>query len=513
MRAPLLLVFGFALAVAPAATIVSCSSGSSSTSTADGGGSDATPFDGAPDAAPDDASFTDASDAADAGDAGHDSSSGDSGSPYPLRASVNGRYLATQQGAPFLLTGDAPQALIANVSLADAKTYFADRAALGFNAGWVNLLCDTYTAGNADGTTFDGLVPFVTPDGGAVTADQYDITQPNETYFARVDAMVEIAAQYGIVVFLDPIETGGWLATLRNDGLAAATTYGTYVGNRYSKYDNIVWQSGNDFQSWMTASDDALVAAVATAIKKADPRHLQTVELSYNNSSSTDDPTWVPIVGLDAAYTYYPTYAQVLHSYNRTTQQPVPVFLVESTYDNENLVIGHTATTQDLRREEYWTLLSGGTGLLYGNHYTWTFTAGWQQNLDTPGAHQIAYLRSFFTTRKWQDLVPDQNHKVVTAGYGTFDGNQDPFDTSDYVTTAKTADGALAVSYLPTGGTVTVDMSQLTGTITARWYDPSAGTYAAITGSPFPNQGTQMFASPDNNEDGDPDWVLVLEGQ
>jgi hypothetical protein len=510
-RAPILVVFGCAPALGCASALVACSSGNSSTAAQVDGGGDATAFDGGPDGTADGAAGD--ANVADAADAGHDASSGDAGSPYPLRVSVNGRFLVTQQGAPFLLTGDAPQALVANVSLADAKSYFADRAALGFNAGWVNLLCDTYTAGNADGTTFDGLVPFVTLDGGAVTADQYDITQPNEAYFARVDAMVEIAAQYGIVVFLDPIETGGWLATLRNDGVAAATTYGTYLGNRYSKYDNLVWQSGNDFQSWMTASDDALVAAVAAAIKKADPRHLQTIELSYNNSSSTDDPTWVPIVGLDAAYTYYPTYAQVLHSYDRMTQQPMPVFLVESTYDNENLVIGHNATTQDLRMEEYWTMLSGGTGLLYGNHYTWTFATGWQQNLDTPGAHQIAYLRSFFTTRQWQNLVPDQNHKVVTAGYGTFDGNPDPFDTSDYVTTAKTPDGKLAVSYLPKGATVTVDLSQLTGTIDARWYDPSAGTYAPITGSPFPNQGTRMFATPGNDKDGDPDWVLVLEAQ
>jgi hypothetical protein len=496
--------------VLPPAALGACSTSDSSNSGPDGG--DDTSFDGGSEG-PRDSSLVDGAEAGREGSAVDSAADADAGAIYPLRASANGRYLVTQQGAPFLLTGDAPQALVANVSLADAKTYFADRASLGFNAAWVNLLCDTYTAGNADGTTYDGLVPFVTSDGGARTADQYDITQPNDAYFKRVDAMIALAAEYGLVVFLDPIETGGWLATLRNDGLAAATAYGTYLGNRYAKYDNLVWQSGNDFQSWQTASDDALVAAVATAIKAADPRHLQTIELSYNTSSSTDDPTWVPIVGLDAAYTYYPTYAQVLHSYDRATQQPVPVFLVESTYDNENLVIGHTATTQDLRMEEYWTMLSGGTGLLYGNHYTWTFAAGWQQNLDTAGARQIAFFRSFFTTRRWQDLVPDQSHKVVTSGYGAFDGNPDPFDTSDYVTTAMTADGKLSVSYLPAGGKLTVDMAQLAGTVDARWYDPSNGAYKAIPGSPFPNQGTQDFASPGNDQDGDPDWALVLEAQ
>jgi hypothetical protein len=56
-------------------------------------------------------------------------------------------------------------------------------------------------------------------------------------------------------------------------------------------------------------------------------------------------------------------------------------------------------------------------------------------------------------------------------------------------------------------------MAQLAGTVDARWYDPSNGAYKAIPGSPFPNQGTQDFASPGNDQDGDPDWALVLEAQ
>jgi hypothetical protein len=107
--------------------------------------------------------------------------------------------------------------------------------------------------------------------------------------------------------------------------------------------------------------------------------------------------------------------------------------------------------------------------------------------------------------------VPDQTHAVVTTGYGTFDSNPDPFDTSDYVTTARTGDGKLAVAYVPTGGTLGVDLAQLAGSVTARWYDPSNGTYSAIQGSPFANQGSHSFTTPGKNHDGDPDWVLVLE--
>ena len=52
------------------------------------------------------------------------------------------------------------------------------------------------------------------------------------------------------------------------------------------------------------------------------PNHLHTIELNYQASSSMDDPNWAPIVGLNLAYTYYATYAEVLHAYNQSPQHP-----------------------------------------------------------------------------------------------------------------------------------------------------------------------------------------------
>jgi hypothetical protein len=49
------------------------------------------------------------------------------------------------------------------------------------------------------------------------------------------------------------------------------------------------------------------------------------------------------------------------------------------------------------------------------------------------------------------------------------------------------------------------------GPVTARWYDPSCGTFFEISGSPFHNSGQSYFVPPGNNADGDGDWVLVLE--
>ena len=213
------------------------------------------------------------------------------GVAFPLKPSKNRRYLVDQHNSPFLVVGDSPQALIGNLSVQDAASFIADRKAAGFNALWVNLLCASYTGCRDDGTTFDGIAPFTTAG---------DLSTPNPAYFARADAIIRLAAKAGIAVFLDPIETGGWLTVLRSNGPAKAQAYGRFLGERYKSFANIVWFNGNDFQSWRDPSDDAVALAVAQGIRTADPVHIQTVELDASTSGSFDDPLWRPIVSLDA---------------------------------------------------------------------------------------------------------------------------------------------------------------------------------------------------------------------
>jgi hypothetical protein len=430
---------------------------------------------------------------------------------FPLKASANGRYLVDQNGVPFLIMGDAPQTIIGNVSVADATVFLNDRKARGFNTVWINLVCRTVAyACTTDGSTFDGIPPFTTAD---------DLSTPNETYFARADAILNVAKSLNMLVILDAIDTGGWMTTLESNSLATVRTYGQYVGNRYKNFDNVIWMSGNDFNSWHIDSDDSKVRAVALGIKDVDTRHLHTIELDYLNysSSSLDDSTWAPIIGLEAAYTYYPTYYEVLKDYNRPSF--LPVFMVEGYYEGEDLFGADPDVPLRQRRQEYWAALSGATGQLFGNHYSWTFLPGWQSNLNTPGANQFSYLISLLQTRPWFSLIPDQAHKYLTSGYGTY-ATLTPATTpsginsitgNDYATAAATSDGSLVIAYLPTLRTVAVDLSQLSGPSVARWFDPTLGTYVSIPGGPFPNSGSTAFTPPGTHADGSGDWVLVLE--
>lgn len=430
---------------------------------------------------------------------------------YPLKLSANKRYLVNRDNKPFLIAADSPQGLISSLTTAQANGYFADRAAHGFNAlGWIDVL----NAGpdfpfNPNAATVDGIRPFTGYVKGGTDHEHYDLSKPNEAYFQRLDTIVKLAAEHGLLVFIDPIETKGWLPTLRNNGLAAAFHYGQFLGRRYGKFANVAWLSGNDYITWKNPSDDALVRAVARGIKSVDPSQLQSVELNYQNSSSLDDQTWAPLISLNGTYAYSPTYMQMLHSYD---QKPImPTYLLEAHYDLEN--VGEPpdyGTPLVLRREEYWAMLCGGAGVFYGNHYTWSFDPGWQAYIDTLGVKQLTIWKNFFTSLPWQRLVPDQSHKIVVAGLGNYGTWTTRVSRSTYATAAATPDGRLVVAYLPTSRTLTVNMARLSGPVTGRWFDPTDGASSRIAGGAFPNNGMRKFSPPGKNHGGDGDWVLVL---
>ena len=431
---------------------------------------------------------------------------------FPLKVSANHRYLVDQSGAPFLIVGDTPQGLMGRLTEKEAEYYFADREAHGFNTlGWIDVMC----AGNdykdkIDATTPDGIKPFTGYVAGGTDYQHYDLRKQNEDYFVRLDHVVQLAANHHLAVFIDPIETIGWLPTLRNNGKDAAYAYGQYLGKRYAGFNNVAWLNGNDFDNWTIPEDDDLVQAVSKGIRAEAPHQLQTVELHVRTSSSFDDPRWIPLSDLNSTYTYSATYIQILHSYN---QKPVaPDYLVEAHYDLED--IGGPkdfGSPLVLRKQNYWTMLSGGVGQFYGNRYSWSFKEGWKEKIDTPGVDQLGIWKKFFLSLRWQDLVPDQDHSTVTAGLGTFGDVDTNVSQSDYCTAARTRDGAAVVAYVPTTRAITVNMAKLRGPARGRWFDPSDGSYHEIAGGPLANSGSKQFTPPGENRDGDRDWVLLLE--
>jgi hypothetical protein len=167
----------------------------------------------------------------------------------------------------------------------------------------------------------------------------------------------------------------------------------------------------------------------------------------------------------------------------------------------------------------YQVVLSGGTGFMFGMFPMWQFWApgypawyldgggypgGWKTALDSPGTKSATLAGQFLRQLPWYSFKPDTSHVVMTSGYGTY-------GSDSYALIASTYDGRIAVAYFTAHLTVTIDMSTMSGTTQARWFDPSSGSYTTVKGGPFLNKGSQNFTPPGNNAQGLPDWLLLLQ--
>jgi hypothetical protein len=445
---------------------------------------------------------------------------------YPIQKGPGGRYLVDQEGVPFMVIADSAWGLVGDLSPTDAATYFANRAALGFNSILMAIAVSDYAGDKVGGyQTFDGLPPFV---GGTSTVPG-PITKPYEPYWQRVDAMIKLAAKYHLTVVAFPMETGGWLKIMQAAGAEKCRQYGEFIGNRYKNFPNIIWAFGNDYDktSWSVNSTDAVVMAVADGIVSQDSQHLVTIELGGSNpalrfgqSCSTDDRRWWHLLGVNWGYTYLPTYATANLAWRDSSIPVIPYVLGESGYENEQWS-GVEGSPKTCRRENWCSIMGGGlAGVIYGNGSIWYFSSGvWQSNLNSTGAIQAGYVRAFFEGLEWKQLKPDYAHKFCVAGYGNEFENLASLSTQNaagqsyiavdaYAPAMLTDDGTLGVVYVQNQTTLVMDLSKMSGEIVAEWYDPTNNSYSPI--GKYPHVGTVPFTSPAANHAGDQDFVLLL---
>ena len=423
------------------------------------------------------------------------------GPPFVTSVSPNGRYFLDQYGRPLLLKGDSPWALMTRLSPRQARTWFADRQRQGFNAAIVSLVGATANgAASDDGATVDGLLPFV----------EGDILRWQEPYWERVTAYLRLAADHGITVLLYPID--GWTIgrSFVPRSVDQCRRYGGKIAQRFADLPNIVWMSGGDYWYAYAAKDpargtdlDRCIDAMMRGIREAGDGRPFSVQLKAEKSISTDILYWAGRVDWNFVYTYYPTYKAVLDA--RRRQPAIPAVFGEANYEGENNQHETPPTTDEtLRRQVLWSLTSGAAGEFFGSH-DWSFHPGWERRLSTRGLTQVTRLRKLFSTLRWWELVPDTANELVTAGRGTELTTDEPKDVleNDYVTAARTPDGRLAVVYLPTGRTISVNRSAMAAGTRAAWIDPTSGRRRPVPMTP-------TFTTPGRNAAGGNDWLLLL---
>jgi hypothetical protein len=421
---------------------------------------------------------------------------------YPLKLSSDRRYLVDQDNQPFLFVGDSPWSLIVETTPAEAEQYLEDRKRKGFRVLLVNLLEHKFSTRPPN--LRDDTPPFVTPG---------DLGTPNDAYFRQAEETVRQAGRHGLAVLLCPAYLGygggddGFFQEMLRNGPKKVREYGRYIGRRFRSHLNVLWIVGGDFtppsdQRWT-------VDELAAGLLEEDPIHLMTVHYGPNTTAAAcyGDRPWLQ---LNSVYDYREDlYVPCLEEELRSPRWPY--FLLETAYEGE-----HKASAARIRRQAYWPLLCGAFGLLYGNSPVWHFGSrgvydrggDWRSALNSRGGQEMAYLVALFADRPWWRLRPDAEHRLVTAGYGTF-------GELDYVTAARTDDRALALVYVPSTGRegreLGLDLKGFKGPVDARWFNPTDGRYQPVPGSPFGNTEPARLTTPGDNGTGDNDWVLVLD--
>lgn len=430
---------------------------------------------------------------------------GDGPPAYPLRVSADHRHLVDQNDHPQFMAADTAWNLFSRLSDDEVAQYLDARQQQGFTTILTSAV--DISAGGIDGVNRDGQTPFTDGFG-----------HPNPAYFDHVDAVLEQAADRGLSIVMVP----AWLSAATEQPSYTtenAFSYGTWLGERYAETANLIWMVGGDWGSVAGAEGmcpkEAETRALAEGIRSADQRHLMTYHPGAGLASSMcyNDAEW-----LDINSNYWDFDDQNVSSayrfmYRDHPNSPTrPTIMIETGYEGPFPTdpVPDALTARTSRMQSYFMVLSGAFGFTYGANQTYAMDNGnpnaartWQETLTIPGGFHQGYVARLFSDLPWWKLEPDRS--MVIGGAET-EGEQ------DYVTSARAADGTLAVAYVPDPRVVTVDMSRFAGPVDAQWFDPTNNTFVDA-GTSVKNTGSHEFDPPATNSAGDGDFVLVLRAR
>lgn len=454
---------------------------------------------------------------------------------FPLTHSADQRYFLNASGSPRPILGRTSWSLI-SLGVSAYQSYLQDTITRGFNTieMWAIYHWPVTQVAGAPTPPFagNGSLPFLKRLDGAswsgaltytnINNEGPDFTTPNQTYFDYLKTLVSYANNNGLYVLLFPSYVGytgtnqGWGLEVVANGQTKMQTFGAYIANEFKNHTGVMWMLGGDKgtspNAFSTAENNAQRGQV-DGLKSVSGQS----SLEYGaewEGSTTDNYSYGPEqTAVGSELTVHGLYSWVGQQGKGgrdayAASPTLPAYYMEGPYDREGPedINFNPNAIQPTRRFNWNGVLNTIGGYVNGNGHVWPFGSGYLSHLNDVGTQQCSYLNFFIRSIPWHRLVPSglgSMGTLVTAGAGTI-------DATSYVASACTPLGDILIAYCnPSSGNPTIDMTKLRGTVTARWFDPTAGTYTTI-GS-FSNTGTHQFTKPGNNSAGTGDWVLRLD--
>lgn len=421
------------------------------------------------------------------------------------RLSADRRHFVHADGTPWFWLADTGwnSALLADRFEWDE--YVQARAAQGFTA--VQFVMTQWRAGRADEK---GRVAFRVEDGRL---------RIDPEFFARMDHYFFVLRQRGVV----PVPVILWALTSRDKESPGesltneqAIELGRYITARYAAYGSL-WFLGGDgdyrgalAEKWKQIGRGVFPEGIERRPVSLHPRGMQ------NPWPDLAEEPWLDFL------VYQSGHGDSVAKWRWQVEQglaegarlrPVrPVLDAEPDYEghiayNSKQVIGEAV----VRRAVYSSLFSAPpAGITYGAHGVWFWARQpvvpldhaasgvarpWRECLQYPGARQMKVLRTLFDKFPWWTMQPD---RAMVAGQRVNDAYTNPMQA------LRSADGRVAVVYLPDNPAAQLDLSGFASGLKATWLDPRTGTSTA--------GGTLMpAAAVAVKTPGAGDWLLLLQ--
>lgn len=429
-----------------------------------------------------------------------------------IQVHPDGRFLMTADGRPFFWLADTAWELFHRLDRNQARRYLANRAQKGFTVIKAVTLAE-----------FDGLRAANAY--GDIPLEDADPTWPNEAYFAYVDEIVRMAADFNLYVGLLPT-WGDKVTPMWGQGPCIfdeqnARVYGEYLGRRYAQDTHILWVLGGDRppvhegQDWRPiwrAMAEGIQAGVdgpcimtyhppggldrSTSVDLHQEPWLDFNMIQSGHGTGHDVPVWEAIAR-DWALTPTKPTLDGEPNYEDHPVNPWPSWDPATGYYRDD----------DVRRQTYRSVFAGGCGVTYGHHALWQFCSPerpainhpdryWWEAMNRPGAAQMIYLRRLMESRPYFSRIPDDSLIVSENGTG-----------AHHLCATRDSAGRYAFVYFPDAvPRATIDLGKVSGPrVTAWFYDPHTGL--AQPAGEFENKTARDFTTPLEWHD----WVLVLD--
>jgi hypothetical protein len=415
----------------------------------------------------------------------------------PLKVAPNGRHFVDRAGKPFFWLGDTAWPLLVEYPREAAEEYLRHRGRLGFN---VIQTVVAWTHGGSGAEKDRGPQPNVF---GERPWKNENPATPNEAFFTNVDHLVRFAHQQGLVLAILPTwgyyVTGSKILTAQN-----ARAYGRWLGARYRTAPNVVWVLGGDRPA---LGFEEVWRQLGAGLREGDGGgHLVTYHPCGSPCTSSEYFPDDPLLSFHMIETWtdWPkVHPYVLFDVLRTPAKPV--VLAEGAYENGPEYPLGPITPLIIRRQAWWTTMAGGFHT-YGQDQMWRMNPGWEKTFDTPGASQVALMKTIMTGLPWWEGTPDQS--IFTFGAGA---------EPTLNTAFRSRRGQWALVYLSSQTTVMLRLNRIVARrVRATWIDPRSGARKEAgefdtgnhSGREFPNRKNELFTTPGHWEDA----LLLLEG-